>query len=99
MPTVFSPRFDVKTRLFSFETRTPATPGRPGIERTYTSLFESITSTESFEVCATYTVPDSVWTAAWSNPPLFWCSGNAMLPMRFRLEPRDLLRLGGDVVL
>src|SRR4029077_12573588 len=36
-PTVFSPRLDVNTRSFSFETRTPATPARFGIDLRYLS--------------------------------------------------------------
>ena len=69
MPTVSSPRFEVNARSRSSETRTPATAARPLIEETYAWRAQSITSTASFAVCATYSRSVRAWIAAWSNPP------------------------------
>ena len=52
-PTVFSPRFDVKTRSGFAATSAPATALRPGMEPTYFCASTSMTSTASFAVCAT----------------------------------------------
>ena len=52
-PTVFSPRFDVKTRSGPGATSAPATAVRSPIEPMYFCASMSMTSTASFAVWAT----------------------------------------------
>src|SRR5436305_5530175 len=51
--TVFSPRLVVNTKPRALDTSAPATAVNPGIESTYRSSAQSITSIESLAVCAT----------------------------------------------
>ncbi len=53
MPTVFSPRFEVKTRFDDSDTSAPATAASPGTEPTYFRASMSMMSIASFAVCAT----------------------------------------------
>ena len=53
MPTVFSPRLDVKIRSGLSAASAPATAGSPGIEPTWRCVRTSMTSTASLAVWAT----------------------------------------------
>ena len=64
IPTVFSPRFDVRTRSGLLTTSAPATAVSPAMEPTYFCAEMSMTSTASFAVCATKIRPVGSWTAA-----------------------------------